>query len=155
MGRPKKRKQDEPRFELGDRVVWKSGKNWKSGEVLFRSRDKAEVLKSIPKGYKLQYSDHETKQSKTKSLTYLVAADSPLFKPGFSVHSIPERHLQKESESWIWKSNILQSQKLDTTEITNFLLTVGHCLHKNKKAVPSQIKEEFETIFERLKNDKI
>jgi hypothetical protein len=155
MGRPKKRIDGSARFEIGERVIWKSGKKWKSGSIIFRTRNKKELLTNIPKGYKLQYSDKENEMSETKALTYLVAADSPLFKPGFTVHSIPERHIQKEKESWVWKVEQIekaQSEENNRKNLLKLAIEVARTLHTNKRKVPETIKKIFYELYPELKS---
>jgi len=158
MGRPKIRNTGTPRFKVGERVIWKSGKNWRSGEVLHYGKGKQELLKAVPEGYKLQYSEKDKMEdreeghgsSESKSFTYLVAADSPLFRPGYTVHSIPERHLQKETESWVWKENLITTKEIPKKNLKELVIEVVKTMHKSKKSVPTNIQEKIFEIMPEL-----
>jgi hypothetical protein len=149
MGRPKTRIEGLPRFKEGERVMWKSGKNWHSGEVIFIGKTKKEIQEGLPKGYKLQYKGSETDDTKSKrqtSFTYLVAADSPLFKPGFTAHSIPEKHLQKESDSWNYKEQIIRRSNFEVEDLKELVIEVAKAIHKGKTKVPENIVKFYQKI---------
>jgi hypothetical protein len=158
MGRPKARPQGEARFSSGERVVWKSGDQWKTGTVICHGETKTEADSKLPPGYKIQYRGKETNIKKVKQKLYYVAADSPLFKPGFTVHSVPERHLQKEKESWIPKEEAVKNI-CSNSPFINLILCIAKAIHTKKSGVPHEIIEEFNkqfpNIFQRKNNRKI
>lgn len=158
MARPKTRIEGAPRFSIKDRVVWKSGKHWRSGEVLVIGKNQENIQGSIPTGYKLQYVKASNPPKNTrlakivsqKSFAYLVAADSPLFKPGFTVHSIPEHHLQKETESWFYKQELIRNKEFEHESLRELVLEVAKATHRNKKTVPENILKLYESLVPEL-----
>jgi hypothetical protein len=146
MPRPKSRKEGIPRFEIGERVVWKSGDHWKMGTILCLGKNRKEAEDNLPQGYKIQYvSKKRDAEDQSKSLIYFVAADTPLFKPGFTAHSVPERHLQKYKESWYSKEQTMW-EEYKTTDFFPLALVVAKAIHETPKDVPTSIKNALAKI---------
>jgi hypothetical protein len=160
MARPKTRIPGVPRFQEGERVVWKSGNNWKMGTVICHGKSRAEAERNLPEGYKIQYNpkniDEKIKKNSNvdppleveanpKQIIYLVAADTPLFKPGFTAHSVPERHLQKYKDSWFSKEEIMWENYKDSS-FFGLALLIAKEIHENPKNLSQEILNEFEKI---------
>jgi hypothetical protein len=157
MARPKTRRPDIPRFDPGERVVWKSGTHWKMGTVLCFGKNKKQAEENLPEGYKIQYNSKikeliEERNSEPKdhtSFIYFVAADTPLFKPGFVAHSVPERHLQKQKDSWFSKEQIMWEEHKEK-DFFPLALEIARAIHNNAKNLPNEIKETFYKICPNL-----
>jgi hypothetical protein len=141
MARPKTRQEGIPRFEIGERVVWKSGTHWKMGTIICLGKTKKEAESNLPNGYKIQYNSKKEIPLNTQFI-YFVASDTPLFKPGFIAHSVPERHLQKHKESWYSKQEIMW-EEYKSQDFFELALGVAKAIHKNPKDVPKEIRDIF------------
>lgn len=146
MARPRKRKPGVHRFAIGERVVWKSGENWKMGTIICSGKNKTEAEANLPEGYKIQYKSKNNEATPdSKQIIYFVAADTPLFKPGFIAHSVPERHLQNHKESWYSKEEIMW-EEYKNKDFFELALIVAKSIHSSPKSLPKEIKEAFEKI---------
>lgn len=138
MGRPK---ATAPRFKIGDRVAWVSpsqklgleSSQKRTGTVVSVGKTREEALSRIPQEYGVHYKSERV----AKGPFYYVAADTPLFKPGFSVHCVPARRLQKEADTIEYKIEAIRG--MGTSELRTVVSTVAIELHKMKKAVPKSL----------------
>jgi hypothetical protein len=137
------------KFKKGDRVTWKSGRVWKRGTVLAIGATKEKAHADLPKGYAIGYQS--TKER--KGPFYLIASDTPLFQPGYEIHSVTKNHLQFEKESWNFKEEILRDlSKEDLFLIVEKLAKYAHekrsKTHPEIKKILHQINKD--TFFPKL-----
>jgi hypothetical protein len=151
MGRPKTRVPGIPRFHIGERVIWKSGTKWKMGTILCLGKTKEEAQKNLPAGYKIQYKKTDQKQINKEfdNFIYYVAADTPLFKPGFTAFSVPERHLQNQNESWFGREEKMWEIYRDKDHF-QLALEVAKAIHNNPNSVPENIKKIFISSYPKI-----
>lgn len=146
MARPITRKKGIPRFSIGERVVWKSGEHWKMGTIVCYGKNKEDAEKDLPDGYKIQYNSRkEGAKPQHKQILYIVAADTPLFKPGFITHSVPERHLQKHTESWYFKEQTMWNEHKHKN-FFDLALVIAKAIHSSPKNLPKEIIEAFQKV---------
>jgi hypothetical protein len=122
------------RFQPGERIIWKVGAVWKSGILKIAARTRQEANAQIPPGYHL-----DTPKKDAKGPFYYVAEDTPLFQGAGYLHSVRERHMQKESASWAHLEKILLSLKLTNTQLLQFLVSVAKFAHKKRSKTPPEI----------------
>jgi hypothetical protein len=131
----RRRSKTERRFKVGDRVAWVSpsaklgldARTKKTGTVVSVGATRAEALAGLDSGYKTAYNSGRN----ARGPFYYVAADTPLFKPGFTAHSVPERRLQKESDTLDYKLAAIRA--LEPTTLGIVAALVATSLHKNPK----------------------
>lgn len=131
---PKKPKKAGAKFGTGDRVAWGSRGRRKTGTVVAVGETRDEALAQLPKELKTAYKSERA----SKGPFYYVAADTPLFKPGFTAHSVPEHKMQAESESLEFKVDAARALPAQTLAI--IATTAAACLHK-KAGRPEILKE--------------
>jgi hypothetical protein len=136
-----RRKRVDARFQLGDRVAWTSGKEWKCGTVMGAGLSKEEALKSIPPGYTLTYKSSKT----TTGRIYLVAADLGMLKPGYHLHSVKESRLRHEHESWIHRLETLQA--LPASQILALTTQLLRYTHDRGGRAAKEVRAIFESVL--------
>lgn len=131
MPRPKK---SGFRFRPGDRVAWTSPSaklgldkaRKRTGTVVSVGRTREEAASAIPKEYGIHYKSTRA----AKGPFYYVAADTPLFKPGYTVHSVPEKRLQHEESTLEYKLGALRG--LEEATLRVLASTVAAATHRTK-----------------------
>jgi hypothetical protein len=124
-----------------ERVVWKSGEKWKSGTIIAIGKTKEEAIEKLGAEYKLHYASSK----EGKPPFYLVAADTPLFKPGYTVHSVPEHHLQLEKESWVFKKEKIES--LSKEDLLKISIATAKLVHEKKSKAPEELTKALNEIL--------
>jgi hypothetical protein len=123
------------KLKPGTRVAWKSGKQWKTGSVLLAGDPTQKTKKVIAKEFTLAYESQKT----PKTDFYYIAADSPLFQPGYTVHCVSANHLQHEETSWPYKEKLLDNlSKKDLKTLAQAALKTQQRL---KKRCPQEIQD--------------
>jgi len=138
-GRPKSKTEGQNRFPKGTRVAWKSGRSWKTGTALAFGKTREEALSQLGPEYHVRYQTDKD----AKGPFHYVAVDTPLFKPGYTVCSIPENHLQLESESWEFKRTVLE--QLSKTELFGIVLATAKFAHEKKSKTPKTLQDALHT----------
>lgn len=120
-------------LDIGQRVAWKSGKEWKTGTILLKGDPQKNLREHLKKEFTLAY---ESKRENKKP-HYYVAADTPLFKPGYVVHCVPAHHLQKEATSKPHRLRLLES--LGKKELLHIALTTLETYQRLKTRCPQEL----------------
>jgi hypothetical protein len=128
------------RFQIGQRVAWKSGKEWKTGSILLEGDPKKNTREQLKKEFTLAYKS----KRENKKPHYYVAADSLLFKPGYLVHCVPEHHLQKEETSWPYRDQLIE--KLSKKDLLKIAKVVLYLHHHSKQTCPKSLNETLHQI---------
>jgi len=115
------------------RVAWKSGKQWKTGTILLVGKPDHNPKEQLKKEFTLAYDSRR----QPKSEYYYVAADSPLFQPGYTVHCVPANHLQHEKTSWPFKERLIE--KMNKKELLILARSAIATQHRMKKRCPQEI----------------
>lgn len=126
-------------LQIGQRVAWKSGKEWKTGTILLEGDPQKNLREHLKKEFTLAY---ESKRE-NKRPHYYVAADTPLFKPGYVVHCVPAHHLQNEATSKPHRTRLLEC--LGKKELIQIALSVLETYQTLKTRCP---KELIETLYQ-------
>lgn len=133
-------KRNLPRFQTGDRVCWTTGNQKRSGTIIAAGSTREEAVAQIGKEYRLVYKSEKNRSGPF----YYVAADTPLFKPGYSAHSIPERHLIPEKDDIGFKQEA--ALQMSATQAKQCAITVVTYLHEKKGRAPKELVEELHRI---------
>jgi hypothetical protein len=120
-------------LEIGQRVAWKSGKEWKTGTILLKGDPEKNLREHLRKEFTLAY---ESKRENKKP-HYYVAADTPLFKPGYVVHCVPAHHLQNEATSKPHRLRLLEC--LGKKELLHIALTALETYQRLKTRCPKEL----------------
>lgn len=135
------KKSAKLRFQPGERITWKVGSTWKSGILKIAAHTREEANSQIPPGYHL-----DTPKKDAKGPFYYVAEDTLLFQGAGYLHSVRERHMQRESTSWAYIEKTLLHLKLSHADLFQFLISTARFVHKKKSKTPPEIIELLRSI---------
>jgi hypothetical protein len=146
----RKPRDTKPRFKPGDRVCWnpknKAEPGMRTGTVIATGQTKKEALAAIPKGFTPVHKG----QPNHTGPTILVAADTPLLKPGYKIYSVPERHLQRETDSLHFKLN--QAAKANKNALLELAKTVITHEHRKGKKTPEILRNAIKQLIKTQEN---